>query len=630
MVLQLPAGRSETEVIAQINEHYNDSVLFTTKKRDLFQKRHKLYMNITDQENKIYNRLLFSVMQTLQSLYNMDEPSVSFSVEGLWFDEMEDNINMTAKSDFHKMKLAEKKDAARWNMFFYGPSIEVFDGYDLNRKLPTYRIMSPMTWICDVDRNINTGYRYHGFELEMDVSELTEASWYERIKELMEAEINTLVERAKKAGRDTRQLASTTRITKLGMYQAFEEFNGRKYLVSLGNGRSMITRCVEILPVTNEEKVDPSVVPSPVIVDRWMDYEFDPWGICLPDILEDKQAALQLFANLERLRAEYATWWQFFFYDPAIIKDIGALEKQWLGPKYIPVTTLKNGTPLQWHKQEGVTQDSSYIQQALKNQLFLDLGMDQRSLWSAGTGDITKGENDTIQSNANLRQIYGIKRYLRGQVKFWEFWYRSHVEFLKGKKKLQGKNELGIKEYYEFSPEQLITYENVTVCVESSIEAEQKAAKERTMYMAMYWQIIADPTKPIVSKKFAERKLLKLNGMARKEIDVICPYTADELDAMQWLELINREEMPPEIDDLEGEDHMTYVVYYQRAMNTSAKAKAIRARLEAYKASGQWQRAMAAPTQAPDKQMQWQITNQMMAENSWANKTVSLANAAPQ
>ncbi len=68
--------------------------------------------------------------------------------------------------------------------------------------------------------------------------------------------------------------------------------------------------------------------------------------------------------------------------------------------------------------------------------------MDERSLGSSGQQAITKGENDTIQANANLKQIYGIKRYMRSQVKWREFWYRSHIEFLDGKKKVQYKNDL--------------------------------------------------------------------------------------------------------------------------------------------------------------------------------------------
>ncbi len=66
-------------------------------------------------------------MQTLQALYMKDKPSVGFTVEGMWFDELEDNIDAAAKSDWSSMNLAEKKDAALWDMFFYGVSLEVFD-----------------------------------------------------------------------------------------------------------------------------------------------------------------------------------------------------------------------------------------------------------------------------------------------------------------------------------------------------------------------------------------------------------------------------------------------------------------------------------------------------------------------
>lgn len=34
--------------------------------------------------------------------------------------------------------------------------------------------MDPMTWISDGEWNVNDGYRYHGFEVEFDVNELTE------------------------------------------------------------------------------------------------------------------------------------------------------------------------------------------------------------------------------------------------------------------------------------------------------------------------------------------------------------------------------------------------------------------------------------------------------------------------
>ena len=97
MAIRLPTGFTEAQIKKQIEDHYQSSISFTSNKRERFRKRQKLYLNIQDQENKIYNRLLFSVMQTMQALYGKEKPSVNFAVEGMWFDELQDNINAAAK-----------------------------------------------------------------------------------------------------------------------------------------------------------------------------------------------------------------------------------------------------------------------------------------------------------------------------------------------------------------------------------------------------------------------------------------------------------------------------------------------------------------------------------------------------
>ncbi len=137
-----------------------------------------------------------------------------------------------------------------------------------------------------------------------------------------------MVERGKEVGRTTRELTQPINITKFGIYNAIERFGDRLWLITLANERSMIIRAVEIEPVTDEEKKYPMCVPNPVIPSRWMDCPWDPRGVSICDILEDKQTALQLFDNLEKIRAEYATWGQYFFYDPDLVKDVKMLAQQ--------------------------------------------------------------------------------------------------------------------------------------------------------------------------------------------------------------------------------------------------------------------------------------------------------------
>jgi len=90
------------------------------------------------------------------------------------------------------------------------------------------------------------------------------------------------------------------------------------------------------------------------------------------------------------------------------------------------------------------------------------------------------------------------------------------------------------------------------------------------------------------------------------------------MNAKLYLELLDRNEMPPEIDDMD-EDHMAYIVIYQQALNTDAKFKAIEARRKALQLSGQSQPAV--PT--GDANVQSQMTSNAIAKSNSAEKMAS-------
>jgi len=55
----------------------------------------------------------------------------------------------------------------------------------------------------------------------------------------------------------------------------------------------------------------------------------------------------------------------------------------------------------------------------------------------------------------------------------------------------------------------------------------------------------------------------------------------EEVQAREDLELINRNEMPKQCEN-PNEDHWTYVVIYQSAIDTPAKRRAIEQRMRLY------------------------------------------------
>jgi hypothetical protein len=105
-------------------------------------------------------------------------------VNGEFFDEIEKTIKMVAESDFKRMELGEKDERANFHSFFYGTSIKVLDGFDTQRKNPECVVISPMQWICDPQASINLKDRFHGFELQVDKSSLTEDGGYFNLDKL--------------------------------------------------------------------------------------------------------------------------------------------------------------------------------------------------------------------------------------------------------------------------------------------------------------------------------------------------------------------------------------------------------------------------------------------------------------
>jgi hypothetical protein len=120
--------------------------------------------------------------------------------------------------------------------------------------------------------------------------------------------------------------------------------------------------------------------------------------------------------------------------------------------------------------------------------------------------------------------------------------------------------------------------------------------KEKIAFMAVSNMILSDPTITPNTKKFIQRELMILNGIPKEKAIAIVPPSQEEQQAYMDLELLNRNEMPSKITNMD-EDHWTYVVIYQRALDTDAKWKAIQARLMAAKMSYDNQKAIVAMQQ---------------------------------
>ena len=107
--------------------------------------------------------------------------------------------------------------------------------------------------------------------------------------------------------------------------------------------------------------------------------------------------------------------------------------------------------------------------------------------------------------------------------------------------------------------ENIISIVDPDVAIESFIIAEAERLKNIRSFTEFAGLALQDPNN---NRRFIQRKLGKLNGMTKEEIDLTFPPTVDELQAEDENILINNDKLPPiGIRD----DHTTHIEIHARA-----------------------------------------------------------------
>jgi hypothetical protein len=609
----------EADIISQVSREYDESIEFTHLKRDLFKRRDSLYLGIDNSDTKVYVRLVYSVVDTMLALEMDDKRSVIFHWRQWGMDEYADSVNNCAKYDYEQMWCETKKYFARKHKYLKGVGIEVMDWWDKTLDVPTYKVISPMVWCPDWFAWVNNWPRYHWFEYQAQRWELENDDTFFGIDTLLTQEQLDSLARQERTetywNRELNQIPSNNTSDILSLYYHYTIIKGIKYLVVLGNDRTTICKFEEVPAITDIEKKDKTKIQFPVICRYFRPLENDPFGVSVPDLLEDKQTMMQLFLNLNRIKAEHEAYWDMFLFDPDKI-DVDNFKIPTLWPKYVPVSWLAwlNSTPMTPVAKQQVSPDAYNMPSILMSESTLTLGMDQRTLWTTPSGTpITKWENIRVQANSNMRLLLWLKWDNIAEKQFWGIWYRYYLLYFNKEKSFRLNDGLWWQ-YYSIAKKDFkwLTDIDIEIIAESDLDTLKE--KEKIAFMAVSNMILSDPTITPNTKKFIQRELMILNWIPKEKAMAIIPPSQEEQQAYLDLELLNRNEMPSKITDM-AEDHWTYVVIYQRALDTDAKWKAIQARLMAAKMAFENSKQMAAEQQQmwQEQPQQWWATNKSIS-----------------
>jgi len=390
--------------------------------------------------------------------------------------------------------------------------------------VPIYEVVSPEYWVPDLvtDTTEQTA-QYHFFEMvtsrfELELVNKSNPDTYFNLEDLQEDTIDD-DNGYREQKQDHRLLSSSQNIEdRYRIVNCYITIGHRKYMVTLGNQRSLIIRFEVIEAETKEEKENPYLIPFPINVTHSIPMREDPYGLSLLELIIDKQNAQNRLMNLALIQ-EQENVFQKFIVDTDIIPNLDLLKAPTdRGHQYIAASSNKSLAG------KNITNSIQPINDKMPldtSKLSLSETIDQLVQSTTGFTDQNRGlqaANQTLgqaqiqQQNSNLLFNLDATMIGLGEEDFWlNIWYRSIKAFFPKTKDKLFRIGSGISgRTFTFNRDDILSSIDPDVTI---ISKRRKMDEERQMLAQMnaQWPLIQqDPNIPQVSKSIYFRKMLEL------------------------------------------------------------------------------------------------------------------------
>jgi hypothetical protein len=626
------------DALAQIQSEIKISRDFVKSKRLSFRSRLKLYNNQRKQTDKIGDTSIFNVMTTMLAVYYSDEMQVSFQGREVGDTTAASNIENTAKFDHDEMGMDIINYLTQWDRLFFGVGIRQCSEWDIKSKTPIAKSLSALSWLPDPRGGMDINhFRFVGFEVEYTRDEMKEEAGFFNLEYLPKnkSQRSSESDQSREALRLAQGLDNveyqkllnkdSDAFDMVDIFTTLTRTDGTraKYLVTVDDEVKNIFRCEEIEPVTKKEKENPELVSFPITLNYYMPQREDPFGVSIPDLIEDKQRAKSIFKNL-RIAAAKANLYPMYLYNRD--KILNRRDLDFAFNKFIAVRgDVNEGVVQPLNKNNLNLADSLNTEQGLDADIEVASGSSRNAQGVLSEQQRTLGEVESVQANANLRYLLGSKINAWGEKRFWRLWYRLYQQNLLSAetKVIRIQSAIG-SQFSTITRKAFITKQDPDIYIGSKLEVEQKRNMDRIAFAAIAPLLMQDPSLPASSRNFTKRHLLKLHGIASEQISIMVPDTIDEMKAKMENELLSRNNNEPEIDI--KEDHLSHIVIHSQAEKTDASMAHIQAHKVAYFESGMYEM---------DKQIQNQALMSggqagNMAANQNANLNANINNSKKQ
>lgn len=583
----------------QVKAEYDLAWKQQKPKRDEDEVRLKLYNNQKRDKKAVGDTTMFTIHQTVMASLYVDRLDSEWVGRNEGDDEVAENLHALSESDYDDMEKEIIDYDWIWDTCFFGRGFVSMEEYlrdpDQNLFLPLPYVIDPIILLHDPfatsvngNREGRGQARFLGWEEKMTMRDMEEHPHF--FQEKISSDLShtggtqSLLQDAKEARVEAQGLQSLKLKDdekNLGVNAQYDitkwythyEHKGKvqKVKVWLANDRDKVIG-LEILKGEKNKASKWNIIDRPLYP-----HSHDWYGTSIPDLTEDKQRARAVAQNLG-LNAMKADLYPMYIYDSNKITNKSDLNFDF--NKFIPADGANDGI-------------ANAIQPLMKSRPnmgllnFIYTSLDVSAQKATATPEIqqgamssqerTLGEINLISSKVDTRYSLSAKIFGWSEKAFWRRWYQMHKENFKediDEKVLRIEGAFGAK-WRPLKKDNIIAVVDPDVRIESRVLSRAKQLEERQMAIQYFTLVLQDPT---ANRRYILKKMGKLSGYRKDEIERMLPLIVDERIAEEQNILLNDNKLVPVLPE---DDHNVHLEIHSRANDTKATAAHIRTHVEA-------------------------------------------------
>jgi hypothetical protein len=572
------------ELIDQVHNEYKIAYRALSGKITEWLKRLKLYNNQRRDKAAVGDTTLFTVQNTIvASLYD-DRLSHEWFGTNQGDDDIADNLNHLSQNDYVEMEKDMLEYDWIWDTCFFGRGLVLFDTWDSDTNTPLPEAIDPTTFLRDTravsirgNRKGMGAARFFGREIRKGKNDMKGTEYFDLDNLRYETDVNSLLERVSRE-RDNAQGIDNARYAEekgLGdnmeyrILQWWTTYKGKKVMVELANNRERIIRYKELKNQKLWPVIDRSLYP--------ISHDWD--GVSVPDIVEDKQRARAVIQNLALKGLRYKLY-PSYLYDEDIITNKADLENvgfnKFIGAKGVRGDIRQAITPLP--KEATDLQLVSFILGTLDASAQKATATPEIQQGTISKEQRTLGELNIVASKVDTRYSLSAKIFGWSERRFWLWWYSMYKQYFKKdikNKVLRIEGAYGAK-FRTLGRENIISdRSDLDVKIESKILQEAKRIKNLREFREYIALLLQDPN---ANRRYAIRKLGRLHGFPKDEVERLLPMTTEEMIADKENELLNENK---KVSVKPIDIHLVHLEIHSKAADTPASYAHIETHKEA-------------------------------------------------